>query len=98
MGVPITEDAFYFLTKKVWPLPKLKVMKNKNGYIASLGNVCKLLSEQAENLGANIFSGFIATRAIFNKKGVMENLRTVTNQDLIYTQNKLHFLKGAENH
>lgn len=51
-------------------------MKNKNHYIISLGNFCTLLSEQAENLGVNIFPGFSATRALFNKKGIVIGVQT----------------------
>ncbi|WP_304985107.1 hypothetical protein [Coxiella-like endosymbiont] len=40
-------------------------------------NFCKWLSEQAENLGVNIFLGFIASsRPLFNKEDAMVGVQT----------------------
>lgn len=40
------------------------MMKNHGNYIVSLGNVCKWLSEVAENLGVEIYPGFSAAEVL----------------------------------
>ena len=39
-----------------------KTMHNEGNYIVSMGNVCRWLAEQAEQLGVEIFPGFPCTR------------------------------------
>ena len=39
-------------------------MHNKGNFIISLGSFCKWLSEQAENLGVEIYPGFAASELI----------------------------------
>ncbi|MBV8537708.1 MAG: NAD(P)-binding protein, partial [Alphaproteobacteria bacterium] len=43
----------------MWPMPAL--MHNHGYYIASLANVCRWLSEQAEGLGVEIYPGMAAS-------------------------------------
>ncbi|WP_434361838.1 electron transfer flavoprotein-ubiquinone oxidoreductase [Parasalinivibrio latis] len=73
-GAPLTnaveEDDFYFLrsAKSGIKLPNLfipKPMHNKGNYIASVGDLCKWLAEQAENLGVDIFCGFTASELLY---------------------------------
>lgn len=55
-----------------WALPK--TMINHGNYIVSMGNVCRYLAEQAENLGVEIFPGFAAASVIIEDdevKGVI---------------------------
>ena len=40
------------------------VMHNKGNFIISLGSFCKWLSQQAENLGVEIYPGFAASELI----------------------------------
>ena len=42
------------------------MMKNHGNYIVSLGNVCKWLSEVAENLGVEIYPGFSAAEVLID--------------------------------
>ena len=64
---PVTEDQFLFFTqKKSWRLPTPQQMHNQGNYIISLGQFCRWLSSQAENLGVNIFPGFAATEVIYD--------------------------------
>ena len=42
-----------------WPMPGL--MSNHGNYIVSMGNVCRWLAEQAEELGVEIFPGMAAS-------------------------------------
>ena len=60
----VTSDNFYFLTKNnYFKIPNFllpKVLNNEGNYIISLGELCKWLSNFAENLGIEIFPGFAA--------------------------------------
>ena len=46
-----------------------KTMHNEGNYIVSMGNVCRWLAEQAEELGVEIFPGFPAQDVIYNEDG-----------------------------
>ncbi|MEH6594732.1 MAG: electron transfer flavoprotein-ubiquinone oxidoreductase [Colwellia polaris] len=46
-----------------------KTMHNEGNYIVSMGNVCRWLAEQAEQLGVEIFPGFPAQDVIYNEDG-----------------------------
>ncbi|SEL68070.1 electron-transferring-flavoprotein dehydrogenase [Colwellia chukchiensis] len=46
-----------------------KTMHNENNFIVSMGNVCRWLAEQAEQLGVEIFPGFPAQEIIYNEDG-----------------------------
>ena len=46
-----------------------KTMHNEGNYIVSMGNVCRWLAEQAEQLGVEIFPGFPAHDIIYNDDG-----------------------------
>jgi len=69
LNTPVKGDEVYFLTSEEksvktphWAIPK--PMHNDGNYIASLGNVCRWLGEQAENLGVEIYPGFPAAEYI----------------------------------
>ncbi|MBU2097470.1 MAG: NAD(P)/FAD-dependent oxidoreductase, partial [Gammaproteobacteria bacterium] len=69
LNVPVKGDEVYFLTNNEksiktphWAIPK--PMHNDGNYIVSLGNVCRWLAEQAENLGVEIYPGFTAAEYI----------------------------------
>ncbi len=66
LNTPATEDRFLFLTKKrAIRLPTPPQMHNEGNYIVSLGNVCRWLATQAEELGVEIFPGFAAAETLF---------------------------------
>ncbi|HEX4044116.1 MAG TPA: electron transfer flavoprotein-ubiquinone oxidoreductase [Gammaproteobacteria bacterium] len=68
---PVTADRFLFLTeKKSWTLPTPPQIKNHGNYIISLGQLCRWLGQQAEQLGVNIFPGFAATEIIIENDQV----------------------------
>lgn len=78
-GAPLTvsveSDEFLFLTKngKI-KLPTPKPMHNDGNFIIRLSELCKWLSEQAEKMGVDIFTGFAATQFIIEEgrvKGVV---------------------------
>lgn len=63
---PVTQDRFCYLSKnKLWRLPLPPQMSNHGNFIISLGQLCKWLAVQAENLGINIFPGFAATEILY---------------------------------
>ena len=74
LNTPVSEDRFLFLTRKgslktpAWALPAS--FKNHGNYVVSLGNVCRWLGKQAEELGVEIFPGFAAVEILFEGKAV----------------------------
>lgn len=74
-------DEFYFLTSpekgtklQNWMIPK--PTHNEGNYIVSLGNVCRWLGQQAENLGVEIYPGFAAAEVLFNDDGSVKGVAT----------------------
>ena len=70
-GAPLTteagEDRFVYLTKRrAWTLPTPPQMHNHGNYIVSLGDVCRWLGTQAEELGIEIYPGFAASELLFD--------------------------------
>jgi len=53
-----------------------KTMHNDGNYIASMGNMCRWLAEQAEELGVEIFPGFPAQEVIYNDDGSVAGIIT----------------------
>jgi len=51
-----------------------KTMHNEGNYIISLGNLCRWLAEQAENLGVEIFPGFAAAETIYHEDGAVKGI------------------------
>lgn len=76
-GAPIetevTEDRFLVLGPEGevripnWPMPAL--MNNHGNYIVSMGNVCRWMAEQAEELGVEIFPGMACSELVFGENG-----------------------------
>ncbi len=70
----VTGDDIYFLNSdnagiKVPGFGVPKTMHNDGNYIVSMGNICRWLAEQAEQLGVEIFPGFPAQSVIYNDDG-----------------------------
>src|SRR5574341_1457866 len=58
-SAPVKEEKVYFLTeKKAFKIPTPPSMKNEGNYIASLCEVTRWLAKKAEELGAQVFTGF----------------------------------------
>lgn len=70
---PVQQDRFLILGQQRkfaiphWALPPL--MRNKRAYIASLGDVCRWLGQQAEALGVEIYAGFSAQEMLYDDQG-----------------------------
>ncbi len=70
----VTGDDIYLLNNENSgiKLPNFavpKTMHNEDNYIVSMGNICRWLAEQAEQLGVEIFPGFPAQSIIYNDDG-----------------------------
>ncbi len=80
LNTPVTEDRFLILTEAnhiyipYFMLPPL--MNNHGNYIVSLGNVCRWLAAQAEELGVEIFPGFAAAEVLYGDKGEVVGVAT----------------------
>ena len=74
LHTPVSEDRFLFLTRtSSYRTPNLLLpacFKNHGNYVASLGNLCRWLGQQAEALGVEIFPGFAAAEVLFSDERV----------------------------
>jgi len=80
-GAPLNteakEDNFLFLTKTgSFKMPTPPQMHNKGNYIVSLGNFCRWLKEQAEELGVQVFEGFAAAEILYDENGAVAGVAT----------------------
>ncbi len=77
---PVTDNWHWVLSaKKKYPLPHAfmpPLMSNHGCYTGSLGNLCRWLAGQAENLGVEIFPGFPAAEILYDDKGAVRGVAT----------------------
>jgi electron-transferring-flavoprotein dehydrogenase len=74
---PATEDHFLFLTaSRSIRLPTPPQMNNHGNYIISLGNLCRWLAVQAEELEVQIFPGFAAAEVLYDESGRVVGVAT----------------------
>ena len=70
LNTPVKEDNFYMLGAAGeirvpnWPMPPL--MNNHGNYIVSMGNVCRWMAEQAEEMGVEIFPGMACSELVYD--------------------------------
>jgi electron-transferring-flavoprotein dehydrogenase len=80
LTVPVTENHHWLLTKSgKWGMPHMLLppfMRNKGTYTLSLGNLCRWLAGQAEELGVEIVPGFPAAEVLFNEDGSVKGVAT----------------------
>ena len=80
LTVPVTENHHWVLSGKgKFALPELLTppfMRNRGTYTLSLGNLCRWLAGQAEELGVEIFPGFPAAEILFNEDGSVRGVAT----------------------
>jgi electron-transferring-flavoprotein dehydrogenase len=70
-------DRFLFLTEtKSIRLPTPPQMNNHGNYIVSLGNLCRWLATQAEELGVEIYPGFAAAEVLYDEGGRVLGIAT----------------------
>ncbi|WP_245785621.1 electron transfer flavoprotein-ubiquinone oxidoreductase [Alkalimonas amylolytica] len=80
LNTPVVHDDIYLLqsatqAKKLPGFAVPNTMHNSGNYIVSMGNVCRWLAEQAEQLGVEIFPGFPASELII-EDGVVKGIIT----------------------
>jgi electron-transferring-flavoprotein dehydrogenase len=70
LNTAVTEDNFYLMGESgQLRLPNLMMpplMNNHGNFIVSMGNVCRWMAEQAEELGVEIFPGMACSELIFD--------------------------------
>src|SRR3712207_2365476 len=80
LTVPVVENHHWVLTAaRKYSMPHLMMppfMHNKGTYTVSLGNLCRWLAGQAEQLGVEIFPGFAAAEVLFNEDGSVKGVAT----------------------
>ncbi len=81
LNTPVTRDDIYLLKNEqaASKLPNMlvpKTMHNEGNYIISLGNLCRWLAQQAENLGVEIYPGFAAQEALIDEDGIVRGIVT----------------------
>ena len=73
-----------------------KTMHNKGNYIISLGNLCRWLAEQAENLGVEVFPGFAASEVLYGDNGEVTGIATGDMGVSHSGEQKESFMQGME--
>ncbi len=78
ISVPVKKDNFYILGEggKI-RLPNFlmpPLMSNHGKYIVSMGNVCRWMAEQAEELGVEIFPGMACSELVFGEGGELKGV------------------------
>ena len=80
LTVPVSENHHWLLTEKgKWGMPHAFLppfMRNKGTYTLSLGNLCRWLAGQAEELGVEIFPGFPAAEILYREDGSVRGVAT----------------------
>lgn len=76
--VEVKEDNFYVLGPAGqirlpnFVMPPL--MNNHGNYIVSMGNVCRWMAEQAEEMGVEIFPGMACSELVYDENGVVKGV------------------------
>ena len=81
-GAPIktmvSDDKFLLLgpagSLRIPNFPMPPFMKNHGNYIVSMGNVCRWLEKQAEDLGVEIFPGMAVSDLVYDEKNKLKGV------------------------
>lgn len=107
MGSPLAtevkEDVFYYYTSgnSAFQIPNLFLpapVHNDGNYIVSMGNVCRWLAEQAENMGIEVYPGFAAAEVLFNDDGSVKGVATGDMGISAEGEQKDSYMPGMELH
>ncbi|MDG1234974.1 MAG: electron transfer flavoprotein-ubiquinone oxidoreductase [Amylibacter sp.] len=78
LNVPVKEDNFYVLGEAgQLRLPNIimpPLMNNHGNYIVSMGNVCRWMAEQAEEMGVEIFPGMACSELVYGECGEVKGV------------------------
>ena len=103
LNTAVTEDQIFLLkdADKAQKLPNCvvpKTMHNHGNYIASVGNLCRWLAEQAETLGVEVFPGFSAAEVLYNDDGSVKGIATGDMGIGMNGEQKDSYMPGMELH
>jgi electron-transferring-flavoprotein dehydrogenase len=74
---PAREDRVMLLTeRKSYRLPLPPFFRNDGNWVVSLGNLCRWLGKQAEELGVEIYAGFAGAEVLYNEDGSVKGVAT----------------------
>jgi electron-transferring-flavoprotein dehydrogenase len=80
LNVPVTKDQVMFMFNQKHsinvPLLFTPGFHNQGNYVVSLGNVCRWLAEQAENMGVEVYPGFAAAEVLYHEDGSVKGIAT----------------------
>ncbi|MFV2053865.1 electron transfer flavoprotein-ubiquinone oxidoreductase [Aliiroseovarius sp. YM-037] len=78
INVPVRKDNFYMLGEagsvRVPNFAMPPLMNNHGNYIVSMGNVCRWMAEQAEELGVEIFPGMACSELVYGEDGSLKGV------------------------
>ncbi len=78
LNTPVKEDKFYMLGEaggiRIPNFPMPPLMNNHGKYIVSMGNVCRWMAEQAEELGVEIFPGMACSELVYGENGEVKGV------------------------
>jgi len=80
LNAPVSEERFLFLTESgSFQVPNFllpECFRNHGAYVVSLGNVCRWLGKQAEELGVEIYPGFAGSEVLYDERGAVKGVAT----------------------
>jgi len=77
LKTPAGDDSFLFLTeKKAFRLPTPPQMHNEGNYVVSLGNLCRWLAVQAEELEVEVYAGFAGAEVLYDDQDKVVGVAT----------------------
>ena len=78
LNVPVKDDNFYMLGEagqiRIPNFPMPPLMNNHGNYIVSMGNVCRWMAEQAEEMGVEIFPGMACSELVYGDNGEVKGV------------------------
>jgi electron-transferring-flavoprotein dehydrogenase len=78
LNTPVKEDNFYVMGEAgQMKLPSFimpPLMSNHGNYIVSMGNVCRWMAEQAEEMGVEIFPGMSCSELVYGVNGEVKGV------------------------
>ncbi|MEJ8562802.1 electron transfer flavoprotein-ubiquinone oxidoreductase [Yoonia sp. GPGPB17] len=78
LNVPVKEDNFYMLGEagqiRIPNFVMPPLMNNHGNYIVSMGNVCRWMAEQAEEMGVEIFPGMSCSEVVYGENGEVKGV------------------------
>ncbi len=100
LSTQVQHDEFLVLNEtQSWTIPHWlmpPLMSNQGNYIVSLGDVCRWLGQQAENLGVEIYAGFAAQEMLYDEKNQVVGILTGDMGRDASSQPTAQFAEGIE--